>query len=137
LFHRARAGMKPGMNFLYAGILGLVSGITSGLFGVGGGVVMVPAMLLLMSPPIRDIKQAIGTSLVVIIPTALMGACKHYHADPKLSNIHWPTVLSLAPTAVLGGYLGAWLTGPIHADNLKRAFGAFIIVVGCRLLFVK
>ena len=105
------------MNYyLYAGIIGLVSGITSGLFGVGGGVVMVPAMMLLLSPPIRDIKQAIGTSLVVIIPTALMGAFKHSNADPRVSNIHWPTVLSLVPTAILGGYLGAWLTGPIQGS---------------------
>ena len=125
------------MNYFYAGIIGLVSGITSGMFGVGGGVVMVPAMLLLLSPPIRDIKQAIGTSLVVIIPTALMGAFKHYHPDPKTTNIHWPTVLALVPTAIIGGDLGAWMTGLIHADNLKRAFGAFIIVAGCRLLFFK
>jgi uncharacterized membrane protein YfcA len=125
------------MNYLFAGIIGLVSGITSGLFGVGGGVVMVPAMMLLLSPPIRDIKQAIGTSLVVIIPTALMGAFKHYNSDPRVSNIHWPTVLSLVPTAIIGGYLGAWMTSLIHADSLKRAFGAFIIVVGFRLLFVK
>ncbi len=129
--------MNHGMSYLIAGIIGLVSGITSGLFGVGGGVVMVPAMLLLLSPPIRDIKQAIGTSLVVIIPTALMGAFKHSNPDPKISNIHWPTVLALAPTAIIGGYLGAWLTALIHADNLKRGFGAFIIVVGCRLLFFK
>ena len=131
------AGIKRDMNYLFAGIIGLVSGITSGLFGVGGGVVMVPAMMLLLSPPIRDIKQAIGTSLVVIIPTALMGAFKHYNSDPRVSNIHWPTVLSLVPTAIIGGYLGAWMTSLIHADSLKRAFGAFIIVVGFRLLFVK
>ena len=58
------------MHYLIAGIIGLFSGITSGLFGVGGGIIMVPAMVLLLSPPIRDIKQAVGTSLVVIIPTA-------------------------------------------------------------------
>ena len=98
---------------------------------------VLPDTISKLSPPIRDIKQAIGTSMVVIIPTALMGAFKHYNADPKVSNVHWPTVLSLVPTAIIGGYLGAWLTGPIHADNLKRAFGAFIMVVGCRLLFFK
>ncbi len=125
------------MNYLIAGIIGLISGITSGLFGVGGGIVMVPAMLFFLSPPIRDIKQAIGTSLVVIIPTALMGAFKHYQKDPALSNISWPVVFALAPTAIVGGYLGAWLTTIIHADNLKRAFGGFIVLVGLRILFFK
>jgi uncharacterized protein len=125
------------MNYLMAGIIGLVGGITSGLFGVGGGVVMVPAMLFFLSPPIRDIKQAVGTSLVVIIPTAMMGAFKHHDPNPNLSNVNWPVALSLAPTAILGGFLGAWFTTMIHPDNLKRAFGAFIILVGLRLLLFK
>ena len=114
-------------------MIGLVSGVTSGLFGVGGGIVMVPAMVLLLSPPIRDIKQAIGTSLVVIIPTALMGSWKH----AQQGNIDWRTAVALAPLAVAGSYLGAWLTTYIHADNLKRAFGGFIILVGAKLLFGK
>ena len=121
------------MNYFLAGVIGLVSGLTSGLFGVGGGVVMVPAMILLLSPPIRDIKQAVGTSLVVIIPTALMGSYKHY----TQGNVHWQTSLALAPMAILGGLAGAWLTTQISAENLKRAFGGFIVLVGLRLLFFK
>ena len=65
------------MNYYIAAIIGLVSGVTSGLFGVGGGIIMVPAMVYFLSPPVRDIKQAIGTSLVIIIPTAIMGSYKH------------------------------------------------------------
>ena len=125
------------MSYLFAAIIGLIGGITSGLFGVGGGVVMVPAMLFLLSPPIRDIKQAIGTSLVVIIPTALMGAFKHYHRDPAISNVNWPVALALIPAAIVGGYLGAWLTTQIPSDSLKRAFGGFIVLVGLRLLLFK
>jgi uncharacterized membrane protein YfcA len=121
------------MNYLIAGLIGLVSGVTSGLFGVGGGIVMVPAMLFFLSPPIRDIKQAIGTSLVVIIPTAMMGSFKHH----QQSNVHWPTVAALIPLAIAGSYLGAWWTTQIEAANLKRAFGGFIILVGLRLLLVK
>ncbi len=118
------------MQFLIAGLIGLVSGITSGLFGVGGGLVMVPAMMFFMGLPI---KTAIGTSLVVIIPTALASAGKHY----SQGNVNWPTALSLAPTAIAGGYLGAWLTTQLPAENLKRAFGGFMILVGARLLFLK
>lgn len=121
------------MHYLLAGLIGLVSGVTSGLFGVGGGIVMVPAMLWLLSPPIRDIKQAIGTSLAVIIPTALMGSYKHFAQH----NVEWRTALALAPLAVMGGYLGAWLTAYIPADSLKRVFGGFIILVGLRLLLFK
>jgi hypothetical protein len=121
------------MHYLIGGIIGLVSGVTSGLFGVGGGLVMVPAMVFLLSPPIRDIKQAVGTSLVVIIPTALMGSYKHF----AQGNVDWRTALALAPLAIAGSYLGAWLTTHIPANNLKRAFGGLIILVGVRLLCFK
>jgi uncharacterized protein len=121
------------MHYLIAGIIGLVSGISSGLFGVGGGIVMVPAMMFFLSPPIRDIKQAIGTSLVVIIPTALMGSYKHL----TQGNVEWRTALALVPLAIVGSYLGAWLTTQVAADNLKRAFGGFLILVGAKLLFFK
>jgi len=121
------------MHYFIAGFIGLVSGVVSGLFGVGGGLIMVPAMVLLLSPPIRDIKQAVGTSLLVIVPTALMGAGKHF----TQGNVEWRTALALAPLAIAGGYVGAWLTTHISADNLKRAFGCFIILVGASLLFFK
>ena len=118
------------MNYLMAGIIGLVSGVASGLFGVGGGIVMVPAMMFFMS---MDIKRAVGTSLAVIIPTALMGSFKHY----QQGNLDWRVALSLAPMAILGGYAGAWLTTQISSANLKRTFGGFLVLVGVRLLFFK
>jgi uncharacterized membrane protein YfcA len=121
------------MNFVVAGLIGLVSGVTSGLFGVGGGIIMVPAMLFFLSPPIRDIKQAIGTSLIVIIPTALIGSMKHL----SQGNVEWRTALALVPLAIVGGYLGAWLTTHIPAENLKRAFGLFLVLVGLRITFFK
>jgi uncharacterized membrane protein YfcA len=121
------------MIYLIAGIIGLVSGVTSGLFGVGGGVVMVPAMMLLLSPPVRDIKQAIGTSLAVIIPTAIMGTWKHHGNN----NVEWRIALALIPTAIAGSYLGAHLVKIIHAEDLKRGFGGFLVLVGLKLVFFK
>jgi uncharacterized protein len=118
------------MQYIIAGLIGLISGLTSGLFGVGGGIVMVPAMVYLLT---MDIKLAVGTSLAVIIPTALSGVFKHTH----LGNVDWKVALSLAPTAIIGSYLGAWLTKEISSANLKRAFGGFLILVGIRLLLAK
>jgi uncharacterized protein len=121
------------MHYLIAGLIGIISGITSGLFGVGGGVVMVPAMMLLLAPPVRDIKQAIGTSLAVIIPTAIMGAWKHNGSN----NVDWRIAAALAPTAIIGAWIGAHLVKVIHADDLKRAFGGFLVLVGLKLAFFK
>ena len=84
------------MHYLFAGTIGLVSGITSGLFGVGGGIVILPAMLFLLSPPIHDLKQAAGTSLVVIMPTAAMGSFKHF----QRGKVDWCMALSLASLVV-------------------------------------
>jgi uncharacterized protein len=115
------------MQFVIAAIIGLASGVASGLFGVGGGIVMVPAMVYFLT---MDIKLAVGTSLAVIIPTAATGVFKHY----QLGNIDWRVAASLAPTAMCGGYLGAWLTKSISSGNLKRIFGGFLILVGIKLL---
>jgi uncharacterized membrane protein YfcA len=126
------------MTIIISALIGLASGITSGMFGVGGGIVMVPAMLYLLSPPIRDIKQAIGTSLAVIIPTAIVGTFKHHHSDAQVSNVHWQVVLWLAPTAILGSYLGAWIAKHhVDADTLKRLFGLLIILAGLQITFSK
>ena len=118
------------MQYLIAGLIGVASGITSGLFGVGGGVVMVPAMMFFLG---MDIKRAIGTSLAVIIPTALAGSYKHY----TQGNVQWATALSLAPTAIVGSVLGAWLTTQIPSASLKRVFGGFLVIIGFRLLLFR
>ena len=118
------------MQYSIAALIGLFGGVTSGLFGVGGGIVMVPAMVFLLH---TNIKTAIGTSLVVIIPTALTGAFKHH----QLGNIDWRMAVSLVPLAIVGGFLGAALTKSVPAETLKKLFGGFIILAGCRLLFFK
>ena len=107
------------MNYVVPVIVGLISGITSGLFGVGGGVIMVPCMVLLLGV---DMKRAVGTSLAVIIPTAIVTTLKHY----KQGNVDWGLSASLAPAAIVGGYLGAWVTTYFKSGDLKRAFGLFL-----------
>ena len=119
------------MNYLIAGVIGLFSGVTSGLFGVGGGVVMVPAMMLLMKP--MDLKVAIATSLVVIIPTALTGSIQNHLLD----KINWPVAFSLVPMAMVGSWGGTLLKEQIPTDNLKQAFGGFLVLVGLKLVFFK
>jgi len=111
-------------------LIGLLGGLASGLFGVGGGIVMVPTMIYFMN---FTPHQAVGTSLFVIIPTVLVSAGKHF----SMGNVLWKTGWLLIPTAIIGGYLGAWLTQFLTGAELKRAFGAFLILVGLRLIFFK
>lgn len=116
------------MNYLILVVVGLFSGITSGLFGVGGGVIMVPCMVLLLG---TDMKRAVGTSLAVIIPTAIVTTIKHY----KNGNVDWAMSAALAPSAVIGGFAGVWMTTFIKSADLKRAFGLFIAAVGVYIFF--
>lgn len=121
------------MNYLMAALIGIIGGVASGLFGVGGGVVMVPAMTLLLAAQVGDIKVATGTSLAVIVPTAIIGTWKHH----TQGTVKWDVVVALIPTAFIGGYLGAWLNGKLNGADLKPMFGGFLVIVGCKLLFFK
>ena len=116
------------MNYVAVALVGLFSGVVGGLFGVGGGIVMVPAMIFLLS---LNPKIAIGTSLAVIIPTAIVSATTHF----TMGNVNWKVALILAPLAIVGGYLGAKLTAPISPENLKRGFGIFMICVGIYMVW--
>ena len=111
-------------------LIGLFGGVTSGLLGVGGGIIMVPAMNLLAGVPI---KTAIGTSLAVIIPTALVGVSEHH----RQGNVDWRIALWIALTATVGGWIGAKFVGSISPLLLKRSFGALMVLVGTRMALGK
>lgn len=122
--------MKLGMNLVYAAIVGLCGGILSGLFGVGGGIIMVPAMVKLLGLPI---KTAVGTSLMVIPITALAGCYRHY----LQGNVDWMVGVSLAPMAVIGAFGGAEIARHLSATHLRSLFGALMILVGLRMILAK
>lgn len=119
--------------FLQLLILGLASGVFVGLFGIGGGAVMVPAMVLLMG---MDQKLASGTSLgAQILPIGILGALVYYRSGNL--NIKYSLVLALG--LVIGGLVGALFTNQpyISSETMKRMFGVFLIVVGVRYLVIK
>lgn len=118
------------MQYLYAALIGLFGGVASGLFGIGGGIVMVPAMIFLMK---QEPRIAVGTSLAVIVPTALVGTFRHYH----FGNIDWRIALMLAPTALIGGFIGPQIAEAISGLALKRAFGILMLLAGVKLLAGK
>jgi len=114
--------------YVFAILVGLASGVSSGLFGVGGGVIMVPAMVLLLA---SDMKRAVGTSLAVIVPTSIVSAWKHQGQG----NIDWLLAAKLIPMAIAGGWLGSELIRHIPTASLKKAFGLFLVAVGIYLTF--
>jgi len=111
------------MTIVTSIVTGLAAGILSGLLGVGGGTILIPMMVL-----IQGISQhaAQGISLLVIIPTALAGVWR-LHKD---NLVNYRIAIYLAVGAIAGALISANYTQAIPADELKKIFGFFIIVVG-------
>lgn len=107
--------------------LGLAAGVLSALMGVGGGVIMVPAMVLLLG---LDQHTAEGTSLLVIVPTALVGAWRHSNHG----YTDWRLGLLIGIGGIAGALLGAQAALALPAATLQRLFAVFLGVMGVRML---
>lgn len=107
----------------YIGV-GLLVGAFSGLFGVGGGVLMVPLMVIIWK---LDPKMAIGTSLAAMVPTAFFGSIRHY----GLRHVDLGLAACLSVGAILGTvFIGAPLVKILPSELLKRMFGVVMLVSG-------
>lgn len=116
------------MRWMKIGIVGLAGGFASGLFGVGGGVIFVPFLILLLG---FDSHLAVGTSLAAIVPTALAGTLRHAAAG----SVDWKGALLLALFAVAGAWIGAGLSLRLDVQFLRKLFALFLGVVAFRLFF--
>jgi uncharacterized membrane protein YfcA len=108
----------------YAGfvVIGLTAGLLSGLFGVGGGTLIVPLLVLMMR---LDQRLAAGTSLTAIVPTATVGVISYALSG----SVAWIAALILAAGAVVGAQLGSRLMPRISQRALRWGFVAFLLVV--------
>ena len=108
---------------------GVGAGFASGLLGVGGGFVMVPVMYWVIVatgvPAATAIRIAFGTSLLVILPTAISGAWRHN----KRKAVRWKAALILGPCGLVGGLAGATLAAQLSGETLKLGFGGFVLAV--------
>ncbi len=115
------------MSILIYLAIGAVAGVLSGLFGVGGGVLIVPALIYLLK---MDAHTAVGTSLgALLLPVGMLGAFAYY----RTGNIELKASLLIALGLFLGAYLGARLALSISAINLTRAFSVFLVAVAVRM----
>jgi uncharacterized protein len=123
------------MELLTYLISGAVAGLMAGLLGIGGGLVIVPAlaMLFLNQGFSADtvMHYAVGTSLATIILTSISSLLAHQ----RRGSVHWQAVRSLLPGILLGGLGGAWLARQISSPGLGLFFGIFEILVALQLLF--
>ena len=115
------------MNALLLLVIGLGAGVLSGLFGVGGGIVIVPSLLLFVG---MNLPSAIGTSLgALLLPVGLLAAIQ-YSRDGHLDS-------NAATWIAVGLFFGAWggalLGQRLHAPTLQRGFALLLVIVAVRL----
>ena len=117
-------------NFVFLAI-GLVAGVLAGMFGIGGGIIIVPLLILLAKfPP----HTATGTSLAIfLLPVGLLGAYAYY----KEGNVRVVPALLIALGVFCGSYFGARISQQLSPLVLKRAFSMLLVVVAARMWFGK
>ena len=101
--------------------LGLVVGVLVGLLGIGGGVVLVPALVYLLH---TDQQMAQGTSLLILLPPVGLGALREYW---KRGQVDLRAGILCALGMLAGGYLGGLIAVPLASRHLKGLFGCFLM----------
>ena len=118
LFRRSRAEGR--YHPLEAALLGLGSGLAAGFFGIGGGIVMVPAMAIFLG---LDIVQAVATSLFVMGPSALIGSLQHL----LQGHVHLELALPLILGIIIGAQLGPRISVRMPKARLRQLFGLALL----------
>ncbi len=113
-------------------LIGVLAGIFSGFMGVGGGVVMIPLMILLLG---YDQHEAQGTSLAVLAVPVTFIAAYTYHKAGHV--IDWKYALIMAVCFVVGGWLGSKLAVRLDQALLKKIFAFVLVIAAVKLFFSK
>ena len=109
--------------------LGCGAGVVGGMFGIGGGLIIVPFLAIAMSLPL---KTAIGTStFALLFPAGILAAREYYRND----NLDVRFGLLIAAGLFVGAYFGAKITTALSKETMKQIYGIFLVVIGCYYLF--
>ncbi len=116
------------INIPIAITFSFVVGILSGLFGIGGGALMVPLMLVVFNFPA---SLGVATSMFLVLLSAVAGSIGHI----QQGNVAWIYTLALVPGAWLGAKFGVWVNGKLNELVFLRVFRVLILLIGIRMIF--
>lgn len=117
------------MSWLVFVAIGILGGVAAGLFGVGGGIVIVPALIYWAG---FSQHKATGTSIAVLLPPIGLGAALEYY---RHGNVDVPAAIILATTMFLGAWLGAYVANRMPGPYLRLSFGVFLSGIGVYLVY--
>ena len=109
-------------------IISLVAGVLSGLLGIGGGLILVPLFHYVLK---MNMHVAVGTSLAIIVPTALVGMFRHSSGN----FVDWRVFTYSVLFAVIGGFIGASVSMNLDVTVLKKVFAGFLILIAIKMFF--
>ena len=112
-------------------LLGLLSGYLSGLVGIGGGIIIVPALMFFFAYSIRDAQ---GTSLAALIPPVGILAVYYYY---KNGNVNTSAALIIAASFFIGTLLGAKTNYLLKKELVEKIFGALLLIIAFKMLFLS
>jgi uncharacterized membrane protein YfcA len=116
------------MTWFLISLLGLLAGVISGVFGVGGAVVIIPGLVLIAKLPQHT---AHGTSLAaLLLPVGLLGTLEYY----KRGQVNLAFAAVVAVGLLIGAYFGARFAGTMSDAVLRKAFGVFLLLISVKLL---
>jgi uncharacterized membrane protein YfcA len=113
------------VTYALAVFLGLAAGVLAGLFGVGGGILFVPTLVALGLSQ----HDATGTSLLAIIPTALVGTWR----QARYGNVRWQAALAIGVAAAAAAQGGAAVAEALSGPTLRKLFAGLLVVVAVQI----
>jgi uncharacterized membrane protein YfcA len=116
-------------SVLVLAVIGVAAGLLSGLFGIGGGVVVMPALIYFAG---FDQHRATGTSLAILLPPIGLGAVIEYY---RHGAVDIRAAMIVAAAILISAWVSALIANRMPSSYLRLAFGAFVIVVGLAMVF--
>ena len=123
MVEKVQAKENPFKLVMYGVLIGLVTGF----LGSGGGFLLIPALVMLMKLPI---KEAIGTSLLIIALNSLIGFLGDFGRHP----IDWKFIVLITAIAIAGIFIGGYFNQKVNGDKLKKGFGWFVLGMGIYII---
>ncbi|MFI5163235.1 MAG: sulfite exporter TauE/SafE family protein [Sphingobacteriales bacterium] len=120
-----------GVTFLILAVIGLAAGFLGGMIGLGGAIILIPAMVMFLS---MDQRMAQGTTIAIMLPPIGFFAAINYYKAGYV-NIKYALVIAIVFT--IGGYLGSKVALNVPVNVLKKVFAVVLVLIAAKMVFTK
>jgi uncharacterized membrane protein YfcA len=123
--------VKTMEQIIYLLLIGIVSGVVSGILGIGGGIIVIPALVYLLG---FSQKEAQGTSLALLLPPIGLLAVLNYY---KVGYVNIRAALIMSAAFIIGSYISSKFAVSLPENVMKKIFGVFLLFYAVKLFFER